>query len=56
MDFSGIAQVAGVLADPSRASICAALLDGRAWTVGELAGNTKVAVSTASEHVSAGPG
>lgn len=51
MDLSGVASVAAVLADESRAGICAALLDGRAWTVTELARRCGIAVSTASEHV-----
>lgn len=46
-----LASVAGLLADGSRAAICVALLDGRAWTVGELARHAGVAPSTASEHV-----
>jgi DNA-binding transcriptional ArsR family regulator len=41
---------AGLLADRTRATFCLALLDGRAWTVGELARHAGVAVSTASEH------
>ncbi|MGR6998082.1 transcriptional regulator [Yinghuangia aomiensis] len=32
-----LAAVAGLLADPTRAAICLALVDGRAWTGGELA-------------------
>ncbi|WP_020630273.1 ArsR/SmtB family transcription factor [Amycolatopsis alba] len=51
METIALAEVAAVLADPSRASMCLALLDGRAWTVTELAGAAKVAASTASEHV-----
>jgi len=43
--------VAFLLADRSRAAICLALLDGRAWTVGELARHAGVAPSTASQHV-----
>ena len=46
-----LAGVAGLLADPSRAAICLALLDGRAWTVGELARHAGIAPSTASQHV-----
>nr|WP_308190324.1 helix-turn-helix domain-containing protein [Pseudonocardia sp. TRM90224] len=46
-----LAEVAAVLADRSRATMCVALLDGRAWTVSELAGVAQVAHSTASEHV-----
>lgn len=46
-----LAAVASLLADRSRAAICVALLDGRAWTVGELARHAGIAPSTASEHV-----
>lgn len=46
-----LAQVAGLLADRTRASICGALLDGRAWTARELAVHAGVAASTASEHL-----
>ncbi|MFI9327838.1 ArsR/SmtB family transcription factor [Kitasatospora sp. NPDC052868] len=47
-----LAQFAGLLADPTRAAFCTALLDGRAWTAGELARHAGVAPSTASEHLS----
>ena len=40
-----LAQVAGLLADPTRAAFCLALLDGRAWTAGELARHAGVAPS-----------
>jgi DNA-binding transcriptional ArsR family regulator len=43
---------AGLLADRNRAAFCPALLDGRAWTAGELARHAGVAPSTASEHLS----
>ncbi|WP_237698427.1 ArsR/SmtB family transcription factor [Corynebacterium kroppenstedtii] len=46
-----ISQTAGALADTSRAAMCAALMDGRAWTVGELANYCVLARSTASAHV-----
>jgi DNA-binding transcriptional ArsR family regulator len=46
-----LAQVAGLLADSTRAAICGALLDGRAWTARELAAHAGVAASTASEHL-----
>lgn len=42
-----------LLADSSRAEICLALLDGRAWTAGELAQHAGIAPSTATEHVNA---
>ena len=51
METIRLAEVAAVLADPSRATMCLALIDGRAWTVGELAKSAAVAPSTASEHV-----
>ncbi|WP_130343553.1 ArsR/SmtB family transcription factor [Herbihabitans rhizosphaerae] len=52
MRTRGLAETAAVLAEPARAAMCLALLDGRAWTVGELATAAGVAPSTASEHVS----
>ncbi|MFI1101310.1 ArsR/SmtB family transcription factor [Streptomyces melanogenes] len=48
---SGLAAFASLLADETRAAFCLALLDGRAWTAGELARYAKVAPSTASEHL-----
>jgi DNA-binding transcriptional ArsR family regulator len=51
METIRLAEVAAVLADPSRASMCLAMIDGRAWTVGELARMAGIAPSTASEHV-----
>jgi len=44
-------ELAGLLADRSRAAFCLALLDGRCWTVGELARHAEIGPSTASEHV-----
>ncbi len=44
---------AGLLADHSRAMICVALLDGRAWTAGELAHHVGVSAPTVSHHLSA---
>lgn len=46
-----LAALAALLADETRASFCLALLDGRAWTAGELARAAGVAPSTASEHL-----
>jgi DNA-binding transcriptional ArsR family regulator len=46
-----LASLAGLLADETRAAFCLALLDGRAWTAGELARHAGVAASTASEHL-----
>ncbi len=39
------------MADETRAGFLLALLDGRAWTAGELARRAGVAASTASEHL-----
>ena len=47
-----LAALAALLADETRAVFCLALLDGRAWTAGELARSAGVAASTASEHLS----
>ncbi|GAA1961015.1 winged helix-turn-helix domain-containing protein [Amycolatopsis minnesotensis] len=46
-----MARLAALLADSTRAGFCLALLDGRAWTAGELAAQAKVAASTATEHL-----
>ncbi|MFI9414376.1 ArsR/SmtB family transcription factor [Nocardia gamkensis] len=46
-----LAGLAALLADRTRADICLALVDGRAWTAGELARHTGVAPSTATEHL-----
>ncbi|MBK3571918.1 helix-turn-helix transcriptional regulator [Streptomyces sp. MBT62] len=46
-----MAELAAVFADRTRASMCVALLDGRAWTAGELARYAGVARSTATEHL-----
>jgi DNA-binding transcriptional ArsR family regulator len=51
MSAAGLAAFAGLIADPTRASFCLALLDGRAWTAGELARHAGVAASTATEHL-----
>ncbi|MFJ8578031.1 ArsR/SmtB family transcription factor [Micromonospora sp. NPDC093277] len=50
-DGRAIAGLAALLADRTRASFCLALLDGRAWTAGELARSAGVAPSTASDHL-----
>jgi DNA-binding transcriptional ArsR family regulator len=50
-DGRALAQLAALLADATRASFCLALLDGRAWTAGELARMAEVAPSTASAHL-----
>ncbi|WP_189913125.1 ArsR/SmtB family transcription factor [Kitasatospora xanthocidica] len=49
---TALAALAALIADPTRAAFCSALLDGRAWTSGELARHARVAPSTASEHLS----
>jgi DNA-binding transcriptional ArsR family regulator len=46
-----VCDVAALLADRSRARICAMLLAGRAYTAGELARAAGIAPSTASEHL-----
>lgn len=46
-----LAAFAALLADETRAAFALALLDGRAWTAGELARHGRVAPSTASEHL-----
>jgi DNA-binding transcriptional ArsR family regulator len=46
-----LASLAALLADKTRAAMCLALLDGRAWTARELATHTRVAPSTATEHL-----
>lgn len=46
-----LASLAALLADRTRAAMCLALLDGRAWTARELARRVGVAASTATEHL-----
>jgi DNA-binding transcriptional ArsR family regulator len=46
-----LARLAGLFADETRAACLLALLDGRAWTAGELARHAGVAASTLSEHL-----
>ncbi|RAJ55219.1 MULTISPECIES: ArsR/SmtB family transcription factor [unclassified Streptomyces] len=48
---AGLAALAGLFADETRAVCLLALLDGRAWTAGELARRAGVAASTLSEHL-----
>jgi len=50
--MSSLAETAGLFADRTRAAFCQALLDGRAWTAGELARHAGVRPSTASEQLS----
>ncbi|CAL9609729.1 winged helix-turn-helix domain-containing protein [Streptomyces sp. Tu 3180] len=47
----GLARLAALVADETRAACLLALLDGRAWTAGELARHAGVAASTLSEHL-----
>ncbi len=46
-----VSSFAGLLADRSRAAICIALLDGRAWTASELAACAGIARPTVSHHL-----
>src|SRR3954471_20746192 len=48
---AALGRVGAALAEPTRAAMCLALLDGRAWTATELARAAGVAPSTASEHL-----
>ncbi|MFC4944702.1 ArsR/SmtB family transcription factor [Pseudonocardia sp. GCM10023141] len=48
---TALADLASLLADRTRARFCLALLDGRAWTAGELADLAGVRPPTASEHL-----
>jgi DNA-binding transcriptional ArsR family regulator len=48
-----IASFAGLLAERSRAAMCLALLDGRAWTATELARHAGIGRPTATEHLNA---
>ncbi len=47
-----IAEIASLVGDPTRASILAALLDGRALTATELARAARITLQTASTHLS----
>ncbi|MER6069181.1 winged helix-turn-helix domain-containing protein [Streptomyces sp. NPDC001817] len=48
---AGLAALASLIADETRAACLLALADGRAWTAGELARHAGVAASTLSEHL-----
>ncbi|MEU4036351.1 ArsR/SmtB family transcription factor [Streptomyces collinus] len=48
---AALAAFASLVADETRATCLLALLDGRAWTAGELARHAGVAASTLSEHL-----
>lgn len=49
--ISSVAAIGQMFADPSRAAILVALMDGRALTAGELARSCGIAPSTASGHL-----
>ncbi|MEU8234059.1 helix-turn-helix domain-containing protein [Actinoplanes sp. NPDC048967] len=51
MTAPALAHLAALLADDTRAAFCLALLDGRAWTAGELAAHAGVAPATATGHL-----
>ncbi|MFF8844842.1 ArsR/SmtB family transcription factor [Streptomyces sp. NPDC015127] len=51
VDSPDLASLARLLADRTRAAMCLALLDGRAWSATELARHTGVAASTATGHL-----
>jgi DNA-binding MarR family transcriptional regulator len=51
MTARSVADVARLLGDDSRAAMCLAMLDGRSWTVTELADQAGVGKACASEHV-----
>lgn len=46
-----LAALAALVADPTRAGVCLALADGRAWTATELCRVTGVGASTMSAHL-----
>jgi DNA-binding transcriptional ArsR family regulator len=46
-----IAEVGALMGDPTRANMLTALMDGRAWTAGELAFIARVSPQTASGHL-----
>jgi DNA-binding transcriptional ArsR family regulator len=46
-----IAEIAGLVGEPARASMLSALLDGRALTAGELAYAARITAQTASSHL-----
>jgi DNA-binding transcriptional ArsR family regulator len=50
-DGPNFAAVAALIGDPARANILAALMDGRALTVSELARSANIGLPTASAHV-----
>jgi DNA-binding transcriptional ArsR family regulator len=49
--LNDVATMAGLLADPVRAALVMALMDGRAWTAGELAASAGASPQLASHHL-----
>src|SRR3954447_26034597 len=52
VNADSLTRLAQLLADRTRMTLLLALLDGRAWTMGELARHAGVSGSTASEQLS----
>ena len=50
-----IAEIGALVGDPARAAMLQALLDGRAYTAGELAYAARVSAPTASLHLRSSP-
>lgn len=48
---AAVAEIGSLLGDPARVNMMIALLDGRAWTAGELADAAGVSPQTASSHL-----
>lgn len=46
-----VAHLAALFGDPTRMTMCLALIDGRAWTAGELARHAGVSPQTATAHL-----
>ncbi len=49
--MNDVATMAGLLADPVRAALVLALMDGRAWTAGELAASAGASPQLTSHHL-----
>ena len=49
--MNDVATMAGLLADPVRTALVMALMDGRAWTAGELAASAGASPQLASHHL-----
>src|SRR5690349_17269093 len=52
VDVDSLTRLAQLLADRTRMTLLLALLDGQAWTMGELARQAGVSAPTASEQLS----